>query len=69
MTTSGWDIAMHRIDAEYDIPQNDASSLVREIATNGFRLPPLCRAYYRYLPNEVIARIEQIVRDAYLEAG
>ncbi|WP_236077968.1 hypothetical protein [Paraburkholderia nemoris] len=60
---------MRRIDAEYDIPQFLASSLVRTIAANKFRLPATDRAKYQQLPDEVIARIEHIVREAYLEAG
>ncbi|MFM0390959.1 hypothetical protein [Paraburkholderia phytofirmans] len=60
---------MRRIDAEYDIPQFLASSLVRTIASNKFRLPAADRTRFAQLPNDVIARIEQIVLDAYLEAG
>jgi hypothetical protein len=69
MTDSGWDIAMRRIDAEYDIPQFEASALVHKIAANGFRLPTADRAKFQKLPDEVIARIEQIVGEAYLDAG
>ena len=69
MAKSGWDIAMGRIDAEFDIAQFLASSLVRKIAANGFRLPAADRSKFQKLPDEVIARIEQIVREAYLEAG
>jgi hypothetical protein len=69
MAGSGWDIAMRRIDAEFDIAQFLASSLVRKIAANRFRLPISDRAKFQKLPDEVIARIEQIVREAYLEAG
>ncbi|MBC8748578.1 MULTISPECIES: hypothetical protein [Paraburkholderia] len=69
MTSSGWDIAMRRIDAEYDLPQFLASSRVRKIAANSFRLPPNDRANYQSLPDQVVARIEQIVRDSYRDAG
>lgn len=69
MADTGWDIAMRRINAEYDIPQYIASSLVRKIATNGFRLPAEDRAKYQQLPDEVVSRIEKIVREAYLDAG
>ncbi|SKC68937.1 hypothetical protein [Paraburkholderia hospita] len=69
MTESGWDIAMRRIDNEFDVPQFVASSLVRKIAANKFRLPAADRTKFEQLPDEVIARIEHIVRDAYLEAG
>jgi len=69
MANSGWDIAMRRIDAIYDLPQFVASALVRKIAANKFRLPATDRAKYQHLPDEVIDRIEHIVRQAYLEAG
>ncbi|OAJ55981.1 hypothetical protein A6V36_30420 [Paraburkholderia ginsengiterrae] len=69
MASGGWDIAMRRIDQQYDLPQFLASSLVRKIAANGFRLPPTDRVTFQKLPDEVIERIEQIVRDAYIEAG
>src|SRR6266404_1493387 len=39
MSSSGWDIAMRNIDAEFDLPQFEASALVRKIAANHFRLP------------------------------
>jgi hypothetical protein len=67
--STGWDIAMRRINAEYDLPQFVASSLVRKIAANQFRLPASDSVRFQQLPDDVIARIEQIVRDAYLEAG
>ncbi|KAA1014862.1 hypothetical protein FVF58_02730 [Paraburkholderia panacisoli] len=69
MTESGWDIAMRRIDSEFDVPQFVASSLVRKIAANKFRLSTVDRSKFQKLPDEVIARIEQIVRESYLEAG
>ncbi|MGE8160411.1 hypothetical protein ACQKRQ_09640 [Paraburkholderia sp. NPDC080076] len=69
MSDSGWDIAMRRIDAEFDLPQFEASALVRRIAANRFRLPTADRAKFQKLPDKVIARIEDIVFEAYLEAG
>ncbi|MGY6121553.1 hypothetical protein ACW9YQ_14495 (plasmid) [Paraburkholderia strydomiana] len=60
---------MRRIDAEYDLPQFLASSLVRKIAANKFRLPPTDRSRFQQLPDHVIVRIEEIVREAYIEAG
>ena len=39
MAKTGWQIAMRRIDTEFDISQNDVSRLVRKIADE-FRLPP-----------------------------
>ncbi|MFM0197478.1 hypothetical protein [Paraburkholderia strydomiana] len=69
MADSGWDIAMRRIDLEYDLPQFVAASLVRKIAANGFRLPPPDRARLPKIPDAVITHIEQMVREAYRDAG
>jgi hypothetical protein len=69
MADSGWDIAMRRIDSEFDVPQFLASSLVRKIAANNFRLASTDRIKVGYLPDEVIARIQHIVLESYLEAG
>src|SRR5882762_2810902 len=69
MADSGWDIAMRRIDNEFDVPQFIASALVRKIAANKFRLTARDRVKFQQLPDEVITRIEQIVRESYLEAG
>ncbi|MDR8401854.1 hypothetical protein NE850_36590 [Paraburkholderia sp. USG1] len=60
---------MRRIAAEYDLPQFVASSLVRKIAGNNFRLAATDRVKVAHLPNEVIACIEHIVLESYLEAG
>ena len=69
MTSTGWDIAIRNIDKEFDIPQFVASSLIRKIAANRFRLPASERANFQPIPDAVIVRVEQIVREAYLEAG
>ncbi|MDR8397128.1 MULTISPECIES: hypothetical protein [Paraburkholderia] len=69
MADSGWDIAMRRIDAEFDLAQFVASALVRKIAASNFRLPASDRVKVGYLPDEVIARIQHIVLESYLEAG
>lgn len=69
MADSGWDIAMRRIDNEFDVPQFLASMLVRRIAENNFRLATTDRIKVAHLPDEVIARIQHIVLEAYLEAG
>ncbi|MFM0653456.1 hypothetical protein [Paraburkholderia sediminicola] len=69
MAKSGWELAMKHIDDAFDLPQFIASSLVRKIAANDFRLPTPDRVKFARLPDDVIARIEQIVLDAYLEAG
>ncbi|MGY6154270.1 hypothetical protein [Paraburkholderia graminis] len=60
---------MRRIDALYDIPQFAASTFVRRIAGNNFRLPAPVRERYRSIPNKVVENIERIVLAAYVEAG
>jgi hypothetical protein len=65
---NGWDVAMRRIDVELDIPQFLAAALVRKIAAHNFRLPAGDRSTFAQLPDDVIVRVEQIVRVAYLEA-
>ncbi|WP_213779119.1 helix-turn-helix domain-containing protein [Caballeronia sp. dw_276] len=60
---------MQRIDALYDVPQYVAARLVRKIAANNFRLPTTERGRVASMPDDVIARIEQIVLAAYVEAG
>ena len=69
MTRSGWDIAIRNIDKEFDIPQFVASMLIRKIAENRFRLPASERINFQRIPDAVIVRVEEIVREAYLEAG
>src|ERR1700675_808909 len=69
MADSGWDIAMRRINNEFDIPQFLASALVRKIAASNFRLTAADRIKFAQLPDHAIERIEQIVLAAYLEAG
>lgn len=56
---------MRLIDSEFDIPQMDASALVRKIAGNDFQLPPADRERFKKLPDSVIARCEQIVFEAF----
>ncbi|MEZ2307114.1 hypothetical protein [Caballeronia sp. Lep1P3] len=68
MGGTGWYLAMRRIDMEFDIPQFVAAALVRRIATNDFKLPASERRswdWFAKLPDSVIARCEQIVREAF----
>jgi hypothetical protein len=69
MSNSGWDIAMQRINNEFEIAQFLASALVRKIAANKFRLAAADRSKFEQLPDKVIERIEEIVHEAYIEAG
>ena len=67
MGGTGWDLAVRRIDAEFDLPQFVAAALVRKISTNDFKLPPADRKrhWFAKLPDSVIARCEQIVQEAF----
>ncbi|MGY6126068.1 hypothetical protein ACW9YV_11375 [Paraburkholderia strydomiana] len=64
MDEASWTRAMRLIGLEFDIPQMDASALVRKIAANDFQLPAADRERFKTLPDRVIARIEEIVREA-----
>ena len=64
MDEASWTRTMRNIDAEFDLPQFEASALVRRIAANDFRLPTADRERFAKIPDRVIARIEEIVRDA-----
>jgi hypothetical protein len=65
MKLDAYEVATQRIDAEFDIPQYDVSTLIRSIVANRGRLPPDWRNRYRYLPDAVVQRIEAIVREVF----
>ncbi|MFM0630485.1 hypothetical protein [Paraburkholderia xenovorans] len=65
MNPHDYEVATQRIDAEFDIPQFDVSGLIRAIYANHGRLPRDRRARYEYLPDDVLTRIEAIVRDVF----
>lgn len=55
------------LDAEFVLPQFVAAALIRKISTNDFKLPRADREWHWFakLPDSVIARIEQIVFEAF----
>ncbi|WP_029972135.1 hypothetical protein [Paraburkholderia graminis] len=65
MSHDTYERAVQRIDAEFDIPQYDVSSLVRFIQANHGRLPADKHQRYEYLPATVLQRIEAIVREVF----
>jgi len=65
MTVASYELAMQRIDIEFDVPQFDVSGLVRVISENAGHLPADKRDRYAYLPERVVLRIEEIVREAF----
>ena len=65
MSVAPYELAMQRIDQEFDIPQYDVSGLIRVISENAGHLPADKRDRYAYLPESVVSRIEEIVREAF----
>ncbi|MFM0173658.1 hypothetical protein PQR33_30520 [Paraburkholderia sediminicola] len=65
MNPHDYEEATRRIDAAFDIPQFDVSGLIRTIYENHGRLPRDRRARYEYLPEDVLTKIEVIVRDVF----
>lgn len=61
----GYDIALKQLDSEFDIPQKDLSALIRMIHSNNGKLSENRRKQFYYLPPEVLARVEEVVRQAF----
>lgn len=59
-----YDEAFHRIDREFDLPASDISRLIRMISGNEGHLAKGKRHQFANLPDELIARIEQVVRES-----
>jgi fido (protein-threonine AMPylation protein) len=66
---TGYDIAFQQLDAEFDLPQKDLSALIRMIQSNQGTLSANKRKQYNHLPIDVLARIEEIVRQAFSAAS
>ncbi|MFP4602012.1 MAG: hypothetical protein ACLFNA_03700, partial [Halochromatium sp.] len=60
-----YDRACREIDAEFDLPQKDISRLVCMIQGNDGQLSRNKRAQFITLPDEVVGRIEFIVKRAF----
>jgi len=61
----GYDQAFEQIDAAYNLPKNDISTLIRMIQSNGGKLSVHRRKQYSHLPEEVLDRIEAMVGRAF----
>ncbi|WP_243712162.1 hypothetical protein [Burkholderia pyrrocinia] len=61
----GYDEAFRKLDSEFDLPQSDLSALIRMVKSNGGKLSEKKRKQYFHLPDEVIARIEQVVQESF----
>ncbi len=61
----GYDTAFARIEAEFDLPKNDIGALIRGIQGNDGRLAKRKRHRYDRIPDDVLDRIEEIVRQTF----
>lgn len=58
----GYDVAFSMLDSELDLPQKDLSALIRMIYSNHRTVSLHRRKQYGYLPDQVLDRIEAVVR-------
>ena len=61
----GYDLAFSTLNNELDLPQKDLSALIRMIQSNNSTLSASRRKQYYYLPEKVLNRIEDVVRQAF----
>lgn len=61
----GYDAAIDRIEAAFDLPANDVSRLIRMIHGNDGHLAKGKRNQFDWIPDDVITRIEEMVRDSF----
>ncbi|MDO9597305.1 MAG: Fic family protein [Azoarcus sp.] len=62
---SGYDQAFERLDAEFDLPRDHLSALIRMAQSNQGRLSANRRKQYFYLPEVVLNRIEVVVQECF----
>lgn len=62
---SGFDSAFEQLNSELNLPRPDLSALIRMVQSNNGKLSTNKRKAYAHLPDEVIARIEDVVREAF----
>jgi hypothetical protein len=62
---SGFDAAFEQLNGELNLPRPDLSALIRMTQSNNGKLSSHKRKKYAYLPDDVIARIEEVVREAF----
>ncbi len=61
----GYDQAIERLEAEFDLPKKDLAVLIRMAHSNRGMLSMNRRKQFMYLPSEVLDRIEQVVLEAF----
>jgi fido (protein-threonine AMPylation protein) len=64
----GYDLAFSTLDNEFDLPQKDLSALIRMIHSNKGMLSLHRRKQYGSLPDDVLDRIEAVVRQSFQTA-
>lgn len=62
---SGFDAAFEQLNGELNLPRPDLSALIRMVQSNNGKLSSNKRKAYSHLPDELIARIEEVVREAF----
>ncbi|WP_322053197.1 Fic family protein [Paraburkholderia bannensis] len=62
---SGFDAAFEQLNGELNLPRPDLSALIRMVHSNSGKLSSNKRKSYPHLPDDVIARIEEVVREAF----
>ena len=60
----GYDLVFSTLNNELDLPQKDLSALIRIIQSNQNTLSAKRRKQYAHLPDEVLDRVESVVRQA-----
>ncbi|WP_028208476.1 hypothetical protein [Paraburkholderia nodosa] len=63
------DAAFEQLNGELNLPRPDLSALIRMVQSNNGKLSSNKRKTYSHLPDEVIARIEEVVREAFKPAS
>ncbi|WP_116142053.1 Fic family protein [Trinickia diaoshuihuensis] len=66
---SGFDTAFEQLNGELNLPRSDLSALIRMVQSNNGKLSSNKRKRYPHLPDEVILRIEEVVRETFESAS
>ena len=64
----GYDLAFSALNSEFDLPQKDLSALIRMIHSSNGLLSLHRRKQYGALPDDVLDRIEAVVRQSFRTA-
>lgn len=61
----GYDAAFAQLDAELDIPHKDLAILIRATQQNGGAISNNVRKRYYYIPDEILLKIETVVKTSF----